>query len=266
MTAPITLSVDELRALGRVTGAAMPSFVTADVEHHPDVDLAALRGLLARGLVARNDSSLALGPDLDPLLAPARAATRIVELDDGGHERALVRGLSGTVLLTSRSHGLVQLAPWPLTDGALIEGLDVGDVDRPADGPMVVVAETAHADADELALDGNRAGAEAALRAGGADDHAAAAYVTAVLSRRAALKLRVARNLGDGPDGPFEAGERRWLVAGAGVAWKIDIGAPRGDEEDEADGEALSVLAPIGAAVLRDELRDLLVDPVTVGG
>jgi hypothetical protein len=64
----------------------------------------------------------------------------------------------------------------------------------------------------------------ALLTAAGASQAAARGWVAAVCTRRRAVAVSVARNLGDGPDGPFESGELRWLVAGDGTGWRVDPG------------------------------------------
>jgi hypothetical protein len=83
-----------------------------------------------------------------------------------------------------------------------------------------------------------------------------------VLGRRYAVEVRAARNRGDGPAGPFEAAELRWVVAGDGTAWRVGAapadrpGAPLpagGWADEEPTPRAL--VGPVPAAELEAALR-----------
>jgi hypothetical protein len=244
MDEPVVFTVDELRALGRLMEICLPRFVTEDDEEDPCVDAAALRGMALRGLVTIDGSAdVLLSRDLDTRLAPCTTANLLaeVEVEAGGvlSRCAVVARTGGpAALLTEGPAGLgagfVSLGPTEVPVPNLLAGLCGFDqVTGPAAGHRFTVDVDAHAAADELALEGDTDGAVSVLTGAGVPPARARAWVTAVCTRRRAVAVSVARNLGDGPDGPFESQELRWLAAGDGTAWLVEPG-----------GAVTSVLTP----------------------
>ncbi|MGI8754374.1 MAG: hypothetical protein ACR2MB_00650 [Acidimicrobiales bacterium] len=107
----LVVSVDELRAVCRTTDAVLPAFVTDDDEQIMAVDIAALRGLAARGLVALTDEQdLWMADQVLAVLAPTRGARLVVEVDeDTGMDNAPGRCSAATP---------VRRRSWPSTGPA----------------------------------------------------------------------------------------------------------------------------------------------------
>lgn len=238
MAGSLVLTVDELRALSRLVEVSLPRFVTDGDPDEVRVDAAALRGMAARGLVTIQDAAeladVRLADELDRRLAPCATASLLaeVEVETGGTlARYAVVGWTGgpVARLTDRPAGYgagfvaLELADRPVS-GVLAQLCGLDAVTGPGDGGAFTVDVDAHAEADELVLDGDREGAVAVLTAAGAPAAAARGWVAAVCARHRAVAVSVARNLGDGPDGPFESTELRWLVAGDGTGWRVDPG------------------------------------------
>ncbi|HMJ74560.1 MAG TPA: hypothetical protein VK507_01235 [Iamia sp.] len=267
----ITLTVHELRALARLEGLVLPAFATDADEDDPVIDLVALRGLVARGLVVLADdagSGVDLAPDLAEVVTPARDALAVVEVDDERSGAALLGwGVVGTddgpcctfveqpgaVVEVSRSDtsllaavaahvGVDAVAPTPAPDGFVVAlGLQVA--------------------ADAAVLDGARDEALALLVEGGAPVPTATRWVEAVATRRRAVGVQVARR--DEPDGPVRAAEVHWLVAGDGTAWMLTPRAEPIDDPEAAgldldDQDRASLVTVLVAPVGRDDLRRAL--------
>lgn len=117
MTGPLALSVDELRALARLTGLLLPSLLLDDDDLDAGVrDAVAVRGLLARGLLrfdevgdvagdrADRPAAIALTARLATLLAPLTDPDTVAELEVEVGDRVLhtaVAGHSAGLLLLS---------------------------------------------------------------------------------------------------------------------------------------------------------------------
>ncbi|MGH3915219.1 MAG: hypothetical protein ACRDTC_17705 [Pseudonocardiaceae bacterium] len=262
----LVVSLDELRAVHRLTGACLPRFVVADDEEDPRVDAAAVRGLAARELVdLRPDQGVLLADPLARLLAPCHAARWIAEIDievsRAWDRHAVIVGASGTaVVATELAGGLVSLRLTetdPLNEMRELCRLDeVSDeITAPAAATGLAVPAEAHRRADELLLRGAATAATAVLTAAGVPAPTAQSWITAVSGRRCAVAVTVARNHGDGPDGPFEVDEVRWLVAGDGTAWRVRADEPPEHDGDPSPGDALSVLTPAGRGELPSALE-----------
>lgn len=262
----LVVSLDELRAVHRLTGLCLPRFVVADDEEDPRVDAAALRGLAARGLVDLCPDDVLVVDPLDRLLAPGRATRWIAEIDietPGGLDRhAVIAGAAGTaVVATQLAGGLVSLRPSVADLPAEVRRLcRLDEVSAPASATGFTVAVETHRHADELVLSGAATAATEVLTAAGVAEPAARTWITAVCGRRCAVAVAVARSYG--PDGPFEVGEVCWLVAGDGTAWRVTADEPPEHARPEHDWEsspddALSVLTPATGDELRAAL-DLL--------
>jgi hypothetical protein len=266
----LVVSVDELRAVHRLTGLCLPRFVVADDEDDPRVDVAALRGLAARDLVVLSpecpdspgcpdtpgspDGGVLLADPLVQLLAPSHVARRIVEIDveaSGVLDRhAVITGEAGTaVVVTEFDGGLVGLRRAKAGEVRRLCGVD--EVTELGAAMSFTVCAVALREADELALRGAGPTAVEVLTAAGVGEQTALAWITAVRERTCAVAVAVARSCGDGgPDGPFEIDEMRWLVTGDGTAWRVT--AARSSLE-----EVRSVLTRV-TRVTRDELGDAL--------
>lgn len=189
------------------------------------------------------------------LMAPCHVARRIAEIDieaSGVLDRhAVIACATGTALVaTELPGGLVSLR---LTEADLlgeVSGLcRVDEITAPAATTGFTVSAEAHRHADELVLRGAATAATAVLTAAGVPEPAARAWITAVRGHRCAVAVTVARNDGDGPDGPFEVGEVRWLVAGDGTAWRVTADEPPEHSwpehgSESSPGDTLSVLTP----------------------
>ncbi|MGI8754373.1 MAG: hypothetical protein ACR2MB_00645 [Acidimicrobiales bacterium] len=115
------------------------------------------------------------------------------------------------------------------------------------------------------------------LRTAGASPAAAEAFVDALVSRRRAMAVQVALNVGTGDDGPFEAAEVRWVVGPDATAWRLVV--ELSDEDGPADdlGSAPSSLvgadmddevyearlAAVVHTIERDALHDAIRDALT---
>lgn len=117
--AALALSVDELRAVARLTGLLLPSLLLDDDDLDAGVrDVVAVRGLLARGLVwlAGPAASPALTAPLAALLAPLTRPSAVaeLELEAAGTvlRTAAADGPGGLVVLSEREPDVWLLAPW----------------------------------------------------------------------------------------------------------------------------------------------------------
>lgn len=241
---PIVLTVDELGALDRIVGLALPRFVTADDEADLRVDAAAIRGLAARGLVTIDEADAAdpitLSAALAGLLAPCRGATAVAELvvETGGataRHALFAAGNAPTTHYLEQPAGLVRvdLTTRPFAD-KVRELCRLDELTRYGNGSLAFgVGADAHVAADDRLVAGDPAGAVATLVAAGAPAEAARGWADAVSGRRIAVTLTVA--------GRDRAGEVRWLVAADGTPWQIAAGlnasVPGGPGGDWADEE-----------------------------
>jgi hypothetical protein len=259
----LVLTVDEIRALGRITGGWLPRYVAEDDEEDLRVDLAALRGLAARDLLVwraeRVDSEhVTLDPALQAALEPFRDPATVVEVD-------LVTAGQATWFAASRAGDIAGtgLLAWHGTGLVTIELVGDGIAETVArlcqltpteplttTGVELVVHPDAQIDADELALAGAHDEAVAALVAAGATHTAARAWVAAVASCRRSVGVSVAHRFGT----RYEAGELRWLEAGDGTAWRATGGS-----------DGLSVVAPVDPGELYRSLVELFAS-ARVGG
>lgn len=258
----MVVTADELQAAARLAGTALPPTLAAGDADRPRVDLAALRGLAVRGLLrglgsGRAEPAGPLAAALDVLAHPVVVVE--VEQDTGGTPPtapgrwSLVAGATSAVRLTVRPAGLVDVDE---VDGdpadAVVAGCRLDEVgDEPPAGAPWEADAAAHAEADERALAGDRAGAASVLARAGVDAEAAAAWAAAVHGRRSATALRVARLL---PGGAVEIRDVRWLVDGSGGAWLVEAG---GGPADERDGGCTSVVRPVDASGLRAAVREV---------
>lgn len=277
--ASLVVSVDELRAVCRVTDAVLPAMVSDQDARIEAVDVAALRGLAARGLVALpDDMELWVADDLLAALAPTRGARLVVEVDEdagrGSRTWAALGGDTGpTTVMTEHGAGLVRLEVRPGGVGDVVaERCDLSAV--PASGADLgfTVPRAAHETMGDALDDGSTGAATEALVAAGAPAEAAGAFVAALHLRRRAVAVQVARNLGTGDDGPFEAAEVRWVEGPDGTAWRLAVelldedepstGAGPDDaevDEDEAfEARLAAVVRTVGRIELEDAIRSAL--------
>ncbi len=103
----VTLSVDELRAVARVDGLLLPSMLLDDADLDAGLrDAVAVRGLLARGLVALHADALVTTVSLAALLSPLRAPGAVAELEREAAgvrlRTAAVEGPGGLLMLVER--------------------------------------------------------------------------------------------------------------------------------------------------------------------
>src|SRR6266508_1794836 len=157
---PLTVTVDELRAVAALADVVLPRFVTADDDSDPRVDAAALRGLAARALVT-------------------------LEVEAGG---ALLRcAVVGATVFGEQQAGLVRLEP----AGSPLDLVNrLGRLDQIAEpGPHCFTVPTKrYLAADDLLLAGDPEAAVAALGRPGAD-----AWIEAVRTRRHSVSVAAAR-------------------------------------------------------------------------
>lgn len=286
-TAPLILTVDELRATARVEDLVLPAFVTDDDPVDEQIDLVALRGLVARGLVAlagrEADDGIRLDDELVALLGPTRGARVLVEVDEeqGGGAPSTWAALGGdagpTTLFVEHGPGLVavELSPERVAE-MVARRCPLDDVvDEPV-GTGFTVALDAQATADEAVVDGDPDQGRQILIAAGVPPDLTEAWIEAVTGRRRATAVQLARNIGADSDGPFEATELHWLVTAEGTAWllssdltDLEPADPDADDIDDADvlpdddfdseTAGISVrLAPIGRRDLIEALDDAL--------
>jgi len=231
----MVMSVDELRAASRLVGAGMPPLLAEGDPDDPLVDLAALRGLAARGLVVGLEAAdPEPAGDLADALAVLDDMVALVELErelgaaaaGAGERWTLARGRTGTVVLRLRTGGLADVDLDVSDPGSVVvDGCALDDLETP---PATVplpwsVDSDALETAEDLILDGDQSGAAAVLMAAGAPEAAAAHWVRAVRQRRGGASVTVARLLGD-PEGAVEIRDVRWLVDGDGLGWRVDSG------------------------------------------
>jgi hypothetical protein len=276
----LLLSVDELRAAARLAGVPVPPLVAEDDPDDPRVDLAALRGLAARGLVvglaeadpepagilaaalaALDEPTWLLDVELDtspePLLpAEPRAGSgfggpgRDDDPRHGLRQWNEVQGPGGSASMTALLGGLVHIHLDAERHGAAELADRCGLPDHVAtDDIGFEVAVAGHVDADALALQGDLDGAVTILADCGVPVVAARQWVDAVASRRSAAAVRLVRRL---DQGVAEVRELRWLVGGDGEVWQVDAGL----QQDAAHVRRVS------AGHLRAELADVLGPPV----
>lgn len=271
----LMVTVDELRALRRLDeGLRLPRFVTVDDESGPTtatLDATALRGLAARDLLdTGRPGAVRPHPTLAALLAPYRHPTLFVEIEaevDGRLSNTALAGTggpsSGTLQEPPDIHisGLLALESTAGTDhDAILRLCHVDAVAQQPHGDPLTVDAAAHAEADELALEGDVPAAVAQLVAGGATTTAATAWVDAVLRRRAAVAVTVAHLTGD----TTHATDLRWLVAADGTAWQVTAGersSDTGTGTTAADAVPVSIITPVGAPAIRAALADLVRAP-----
>jgi hypothetical protein len=272
----LVLSVDELQAGARLAGVPVPPMAADDDPDDPRVDLAALRGLAARGLVAGladadpepsgllsavlaalDEPDWLLDVEIDVDLAPDRSPHQ------PGNGRSLpgsrqhrrwnsLCGPGGAASVTALLGGLVHVDLDAVPDSAAELAVRCGLPDvgagrvAPAPGSGsdgFEVKAAAHVEADALALAGELDAAVAALVAAGVPSGAASGWVAAVATYRSAAAVRLARRIGGGA---VEERELRWLVGGDDRVWRIG-----------GDGDVSRVSA-VGVDGVRATLADLL--------
>ncbi len=233
MTRSMVVSVDELRAASRLVGAGMPPLLAEGDPDDPRVDLAALRGLAARGLVVGMEDGDPepvgdLGDTLaalDDLLGLAEAARDMGAGANGAGERwAVARGRTATVTLRLRTGGLVDVDIDVEDPGSVIvDGCALDDLETTSAvvAPPWSVDSDALETAEDLIEGGEGSRAATVLESAGVPDAAAGHWVRAVEQRRGATSVTVARLLGD-PDDAVEVRDVRWLVDGDGLGWRVD--------------------------------------------
>jgi hypothetical protein len=276
----IAFSVDELRALARLSGAPLPPLLL-DGWHADDgavADTVAVRSLLARGAVrltggARPTLALttASRAEFAPLLA-AEAYAELTHLPAGGVERRqiVVQGAGDTLLVAEREPDVWTLhrLPGSAEQAAAALAADLLDgTGRPVStGSRFVVLASTLRQADEHVRLGDTHAAVAALTAVGVPHDDALAW-TAVLRHQAATgTVRLARQLA--PE-VYLGGEVCWVDAGPAGVWRVEEAEPPyladTDGEDTggwyADGDdALTgrVLSDVGMEGLQAALAALL--------
>jgi len=236
---PLVVSVDELRAVCRTTDAVLPAFVTDEDAQIEAVDIAALRGLAARGLVALTDQQdLWIADAVLAVVAPTRGARLVAEVDeDTGFENLTWAALGGqdgpTTVISEHGPGLLTMEALPAGVAEVVaERCDVAAVRADAPELGFTVPRAAHEAMGDALEDGATAAAVEPLLAAGAPAEAAEAFVEALASRRRAVAVQVARNLGTDDEGPFEAAEVRWVEGPDGTAWRLVI--ELSDEDESA--------------------------------
>lgn len=281
VTTEVTLvvSVDELRALARVVGLVAPAFVADDDADDEHIDLVALRGLMARGLIGVTgpdpDGELPLDESLAEVLDPARGALVLAEVDeevDGEAPRtwAAVGDDAGpTLTVTEHGPGLVALHRSPDPVVVVVSArCHLDDVEASPDLDGFVVPLGAQTGADTAVLDGDHSEAMAILIRAGAPSETVRRWVDAVAGRRRSTGVQVARSVG-GRDGPFEANELHWLVGPDGTAWMLRTAAGSADPDaladglddvdpDEIDAQLPVLVTPVGRHDLRRALAHRL--------
>ena len=257
MTRSIVASVDELRVAARLQGAVLPPLLADGDLDDPRVDLAALRGLAARGLVVGLEHGAP-----EPAGELAAALTRLddlvalieMERDLGAsspvapERRALAQSRHGTVGFGLRAGGLVDVE-LDLEDhrSTIVDACALDDLAAPeavVAPPWSVDRETLES-AEDLMAAGEAIRAEKVLVAGGAAEGPARHWVRAVEQRRGGASVSVARLLAE-PEGAVEIRDIRWLVDGDGRGWRVDSG----DDEE-------AVVRPTTAEELRQELTEM---------
>jgi hypothetical protein len=253
----MVVSVDELRAASRLLGAHMPPFLAEGDPDDTRVDLAALRGLAARGLVVGLEVG---GPEpvgdladalaaLDDMVALAEVVRDLGAEGGGAAERsAVARGRTATVVLHHRAGGLVDVTMDVADPGSVIvERCALGDLgaQRTVTPEPWSVDSDALERAEDLIMDGEGGSAATVLVSAGAPAESAGHWVRAVEQRRGGASVTVARLLGD-PDDAVEVRDVRWLVDGDGLGWRVDGG----------DSET-TVVRTTTADELRQELTEM---------
>ena len=247
---PLVVSVDELRAICRVTDAVLPAFVTDDDAKIEAVDIAALRGLAARGLVAlTDDEDLWIADDVLAALSPTRDARLLVEIDeDTGFESRTWAALGGdagpTTVMAEYGPGLVTMEAVPMAVAEVVaERCGLAGVRAEVEYLGFTVPRAAHEAMGDLLDEGATGMAAEPLLAAGAPADAAVSFVEALVARRRAMAVQVARNVGTGDEGPFEAAEVRWVEGPDGTAWQLVVELVDEDEPmvDAALAESTSV-------------------------
>jgi hypothetical protein len=232
---PLTVTVDELRAVAALADVVLPRFVTADDDSDPRVDAAALRGLAARALVTL-DQEVRLGAELSRLCGRPDSVVEL-EVEDGG---ALLRcAVVGATVFLEQQAGLVRLEP----AGSALDLVNrLGRLDQIAEpGPHCFTVPTKrYLAADDLLLAGDPEAAVATLGRPGAD-----AWIEAVRTRRHSVSVAAARG--------HLAVELCWLVAGDGTAWRVTTG-PAG----VAGSTEVTTVRQVAAAELAEALAEVL--------
>jgi len=278
------VSIDELRAVCRVTDAVLPPLVTDEDDEIEAVDVAALRGLAARGLVALvDDEELWIADDLLATLAPTRAARIVVEVaehvgDESRMWAALGSDTGPTTVMSEHGPGLLRLEVLRSgVAGIVIDRCDLTGVQAGVTDHGFTVPRAVHEAMSNAIDEGATGAATDALAGAGTPAEAADAFVEAMTARRRAVAVQVALNLGTDGDGPFEAAEVRWVEGPDGTAWRMvvelsDEEAPAGstrseiDTEDEVFEARLAVaVQTIGRAALGAAIGDALT-PTAPGG
>jgi len=235
VTRSMVVSIDELRAASRLVGANMPPLLAGGDPDDTRVDLAALRGLAARGLVVGLEAGdpEPVGDLADTLAAlDDMVALAEVERDLGaetggtGERWAVARGRTGTVVLRLRAGGLLDVT-MDLADpgSAIVDGCALGDLEaRTAVIPEPWSVDSEALDtAEEMIMEGEGDRAATILVSAGAQTECAERWVRAVEQRRGGASVTVARLLSDA-DGAVEVRDVRWLVDGNGLGWRVDGG------------------------------------------
>jgi len=256
---PIVLTVDELGALDRIIGLALPRFVTEDDEADLRVDAAAIRGLAARGLVTIDESDAAdpitLSPALARLLAPCRDATAVAELvlETGGvtaRHALFAAGGAPTTHYREQPAGLVlvDVTTRPFAD-EVRELCRLDELARDGSGSFGVTAD-AHAPAKVIAGDSGRSLAFGVT----ADAHAPAKVMAG--DSRGSLAFGVTADAHIRADDRLGAGD----PAGA-VAILVAAGAPAEAARGWADavsGRRIAVTLTVAGRHRAAELRWLV--------
>lgn len=271
----VVLSVDELRALCRSTDLVLPVKVTEGDEHVEAVDRVALRGLAARDLIdlTGNATGFVVRGDLSGALAPCHDARVVAEVDhdEGGDLTSwsvIGSDLAPSTVVAERSPGVVIVALEPADVAHIVVArCQATEVAVQSAGAGFTVPAATHQSANDAIDDGEQESAIDVLVGAGAAPDAATAFVHAVRHRRGAVAVKVARKVGVGDDGPFEAGEVRWIVGPAGETWRLTIELADeptdATDDDESDDEVLEArlvvtVAPIARHHLIEALRTAL--------
>ncbi|MEV0567532.1 hypothetical protein [Dactylosporangium sp. NPDC050588] len=212
--AKLTLTLDELRALARLAGYWLPADVTDDDDADMRIDLAAVRGLAARGLLPGEEP---LAGALEPLTGPRTAVE--IDADEAGTRRwYAASGDTSTTVLAGRHDGLVDVGLLDGSPAAVVPRLLLLP-DAHVDTTGFDVDADALAEADELVAAGADGAALDVLRRAGVPAGPATRWLRAITGRRFAAAVRVAHH--DAATGRFVADELRWLVAGDGTGWQV---------------------------------------------
>jgi hypothetical protein len=267
------LSVDELRAVSRLTGMALAPMLQEEPADEPDSplrDVVAMRSLLARGLawLAQDDDGVrqpAVAPGCNRALAPLANPDAIVEVElEVGDEllrHVLAQGDGELLHLAERDPDV-----WALIDDGcglhdLLRAMVSGHVDgcAAARGRRLELPTEAHLRVDALLLEGFEDQVEPELVASGVPTATAGAWAVALRERRGAGAVRVAHRRAGGV---LAGGDVRWVAAGEHGLWLVEEGEPGDHDEDGSAGTTVlrdvtadGVLAAVAALFDSDDAR-----------